>query len=97
MFTVGLFKIAKILKQPKCSLTEEFIRHDVYTMEYYSATKKNKAIYSNMDGPRDYHPMWNKSERERQIPNGIIYMWNIKYDTNELSYKTNTHRHRKQT
>ena len=24
-----------------------------------------------------------KSERERQIPYDIIYMWNIKYDTNE--------------
>ena len=24
-------------------------------------------------------------------------MWNLKYDTNELIYKTETHRHRKQT
>ena len=29
-----------------------------------------------------------KSERERQIPYGITYMWNLKYDTNELIYKT---------
>ena len=33
---------------------------------------------------------WNKSERERQIPNDIIYMWKLKYDTNELIYETKT-------
>ena len=33
-----------------------------------------------MDGSRDYHT---KSERERQIPYDITYMWNLKYDTNE--------------
>ena len=26
---------------------------------------------SNMGGPRDYHPKWSKSERERQIPYDI--------------------------
>ena len=30
----------------------------------------------------------NKSERERQIPYDITYVWNIKYDTNELNYET---------
>ena len=29
-----------------------------------------------------------KSERERQIPYDITYVWNIKYDTNELNYET---------
>ena len=32
--------------------------------------------------------MQSKSDRERQIPHGITYMWNLKYDTNELIYKT---------
>ena len=31
-----------------------------------------------------------KSERERQIPYDIIYMWNLKYDTNEPIYETNS-------
>ena len=49
-----------------------------------------------MDGPRDYHIKWSKSERERQIPYDITYKWNPKYDTNELIYKTETaHRCRK--
>ena len=26
--------------------------------------------------------------RQRQIPHDIIYMWNLKYDTNELIYET---------
>ena len=43
-----------------------------------------------MDGPRDYHTKRSKSEREREIPYDIIYMWNRKYDTNELIYETET-------
>ena len=48
----------------------------------------NNAICSNMDGPRDDRTKWGKSERERQIPYDIIYMWNLKYDTNEPNYET---------
>ena len=45
----------------------------------------NNVIGSNTDEPRDYHT---NSERERQIPHDITYMWNWKYDTDELIYKT---------
>ena len=31
-----------------------------------------------------------QSERERQTPYGITYMWNLKYGTDELIYKTET-------
>ena len=34
-----------------------------------------------------------KSERERQIPYDITYMWNLKYNTNELIYETKTDSH----
>jgi len=37
-----------------------------YTTEYYSAIKKNE-ICRDVDGPRDYHTGWSKSEREEQI------------------------------
>ena len=50
----------------------------------------NNAICSNMDGPRDYHTKWSKSERESQITYESTYMWNLKYDTNERIYKTET-------
>ena len=43
-----------------------------------------------MDGPRDYHTQQSKSERERQIPHDITYVWNLKYDTNEIIYETET-------
>ena len=57
----------------------------IYTMKYYSVIKeRNNVICSNMDVPRDYHTKWSKSERKRQIPYDITYMWNIKYNTNEL-------------
>ena len=54
-------------------------------MEYYSAIKKNEII--------QFATTWMqleiiilsevKSERKRQIPDDITYMWNLKYDTNE--------------
>ena len=35
-------------------------------MEYYSAIKEwNNAIRSNMDGSRDYHSKWSKSEKDK--------------------------------
>ena len=34
----------------------------------------NNAICRNMDGLRNYHMKWDKSERERQIPYDTTYM-----------------------
>ena len=31
-----------------------------------------------MNGPRDYHAEWSKSDRERQISYDITHMWNLK-------------------
>ena len=46
MYTAALFTIAKTRKQPKCPSTEEWIKKMwyIYTMEYYSAIKKNKIL-----------------------------------------------------
>ena len=50
-----------------------------------------------MHGPRDYLTKWSKSEQDN-LSYDIAYVWNLKCDTNELIYKTETdHRHRKQT
>ena len=44
-----------------------------------------------MDGPREYYAYLNKSDGERQILYDITYMWNLKYDTNEPLYETETY------
>ena len=44
MFTAALFTIARTWKQPKFPLTDEWIKKmwHIYTVEYYSAIKRNK-------------------------------------------------------
>jgi hypothetical protein len=46
MFIVALFTIAKLWKQPRCPTTYEWIKKMwyLYTMEFYSATKKNEIL-----------------------------------------------------
>ena len=43
MFIAALFKIARPWTQPRCPLEDEWIRKlwYIYTMEYYSAIKRN--------------------------------------------------------
>ena len=94
MFTAALFTIAKTWKQPKCPLTDEWIKTIwyIYTMEYYSPIKKNDIM--------PFAATWMNLEiiilsevnqkKERQIPYDITYMWNPKQDTNEHIYETET-------
>ena len=46
MFIAALFTIAKAWNQPRCRLTDDQIRKMlyIYTMEYYSAIKKNDIM-----------------------------------------------------
>ena len=71
MFTATLFTITKTWKQPKCPLTDEWIKMwYIYTMEYHSPIKKNKIM--------PFTETWMqlrslilseiKSKREKQIP-----------------------------
>ena len=46
MFTALLFTIAKAGKQPKCPLTDEWIKKMkyMYAMKYYSVIKRNEIL-----------------------------------------------------
>ena len=47
MFTAALFTISRTWKQPKCPLTDEWIKKmwHIYRMEYYSAIKRNEIEF----------------------------------------------------
>ena len=54
MFIAALFTIAKTWKQPKCPLTDEWIKkmRYIHTMEYYSAIKnQNNAVCVTQQDP----------------------------------------------
>ena len=46
MFIAALSTIAKVWKEPKCPSTDEWIKKMwyMYTMEHYSAIKKNEIL-----------------------------------------------------
>ena len=87
MFIAALFAIVKTWKQPKCPLTDEWIKKMWYrcTVEYYSATKKNKIML--------FAETWMQleililseviSQNEKDKYHLISCMWNLKYGTNE--------------
>ena len=93
VFIAALFTIAKTWKQPKCPSTEEWIKKMwyIYTMEYYSAIKKNEIM--------PFAPTWvdlegimlseiTQTEKDKYFM--LSHMWNLKYDTKKLIYKTET-------
>ena len=72
MFITALFIIARTWKQPRCPLADEWIRKlwYIYTMEYYSAIKKNifESILMRWMKLEPIIPSdWIKSERKTPI------------------------------
>ena len=69
-------------------------------MEYYSVIKKNEIMpFAATWMDLEVIILRLVSQTERQVSHDIIHMWNLifKNDTNELIYKTETHRFQKQT
>ena len=77
MFTAALFTILKIWKH--LVSTDRWMVEDVvqiYNGILLSYKKEwNSAICRNVDGPRDYHIKWNKSEKDKY---DVTYTWNLK-------------------
>ena len=71
----------------------------IYTMKYYSTLNKeqNNATCSNMDGPRDYHTKWSKSDRERQIYHLYVESNKKMIQMNLFTRQKQTHSSRNQT
>ena len=94
VFISALLTIAKTCKQPKCPLTGEWIKKIwcMYTMEYYSAIKKNEILSfaaTQIDLESVILSEVSQTEEKYHMTNIIPYMWNLKrHDTNELTYKT---------
>ena len=70
VFIAALFTIARTRKKPKCPSTDEWIKKMwyIYTMEYYSAIKKNEitpfaATWMDLEGIM----LSEINQRERQI------------------------------
>ena len=59
-----------------------------YTMEYYSAIKKNEIMPHAATWMDLETIILSKVTQRKTKSYDITYMWNLKYDTNELIYKT---------
>ena len=86
MFIAVLFTIARSWKQPKCPSTNEWIKKMwyIYTMEYYSAIKRNEI----MPFPATWMDLEmiilsKVSQKEKDKYDMVTYMWNLKYDTSQ--------------
>ena len=78
MFRAALFTIAKTWKQPKCPSADEWMKKTwcIYATEYYSALKKNEIMpFAATWMDLEMIPL--SEARERQIPDDIMYRWNL--------------------
>ena len=80
MFTAALFTIARTWKQPKWPTIDEWIKKMwyIYTMEYYSAIKRNKIgsfVEMWMDLESVIQTEVSQKEKKKSYINA--YMWNL--------------------
>ena len=101
MFIAVLFTIAKMWNQPKCPLTDEWIKKMwyIYTMEYYSTIKKSEIMLFAATWVDLEIIILSESDRKRQISYDITYMQNLKtvIQMNLFTKEKQTHRKKKYT
>ena len=91
MFLAALFTIARTWKQPRCPLTDEWIKRlwYIYTMEYYSAMKRNTFESVLMRG-MNLEPLIQSevSQKEKAKYRILMHMYRLlKNGTEEFIYK----------
>ena len=92
MFIAALFIIARTWKQPRCPSADERIRKlwYIYTMEYYSAIKKNTFCQSRFDARywmlgagalgRPRGMVWGGRREEGTGWGTHVYLWRIHFN-----------------
>ena len=80
MFTEALFIIARTWKQPRCPSADEWTRKlwYIYTMEYYSAIKKN-TFESVLMKWIELEPIIQSELSHKKNTNAVsnAYIWNL--------------------
>ena len=80
MFITALFTIARAWKKPRCPLADEWIRKVwcIYTMEYYSAIKKNafESVLMRWMKPEPIIPS-EVSKKEKHQNSILTYIYEI--------------------
>ena len=92
LFIIALFTIARTWKQPRCPLTDEWIKKlwYIYTMEYYSAIKRN-TFDSVLMRWMNLEPIIQSevSQKEKDKYHILMYIYGIQKDgTKEFIYRT---------
>ena len=78
MFSTALFTIARTWKQPKCLLTEEWIKWYTHTLKYYSAIKRNQILpFAETRIDLETVIQSKVSQKKNNKYHDIAYMWNL--------------------
>jgi hypothetical protein len=104
MFIAALFTITKLWKQPRCPMTDEWIKKIcyIYTMECYSTIKKNEITLLAGKWIELENLMLSKvSQAPKQRSHFFPHMWKLdkctyRYICDHTDTHTHTHTEREQ-
>ena len=94
LFIVALFTVARTWKQPRCPSTDEWIKKlwYIYTMEYYSAIKRN-TFESVLMKRMNLEPIIQSevTQKEKEKYHILMHIYGIqKNGTEEFIYRATT-------
>jgi hypothetical protein len=80
MFIAALFTIAKLWKQPGCPTTDKWLKKlwYLYTMEFYSAMKKNEILLFSRKGMELENIILSEVNQAQKTKNHMpSHMWTL--------------------
>ena len=90
MFIAALFIIVKTWKQSKCPSRDNWLKKMWYVYIQWNIKKNEILSFAATWMDLESIMVSEMSDRERQILYDITYMWNLKNNTNESIYETET-------